>query len=248
MRDRELKLQALLAGRRIAATMPVAAPALADWLGKAALCVLVLAALLLSGCDSGSVTYRYRMTVYVDTPAGPRSGSSVIEVKTSPPGPLSSTAYGAEVRGEAVAVDLPGGTLFAMLKSPNSESAAELYAFNAYTAALPYGYDWKTGVETLKRQTAPALLPRDRLPWLVRFRDPADPRTSEVLEPANLAAGFGPGVRLNRVVIQITEDPVTSTIESRLPNFSRSDYGAWLGTLRYNDPRRLSKVDFRRGF
>jgi hypothetical protein len=233
---------------RLAPAVAVAAaPVLAGWAGKAALCVLVLAALLLSGCDGGSVTYRYRMTVYVDTPAGPRSGSSVIEVVSSPPAPMGS--YQDDVRGEAVAVDLPAGTLFAMLKSPNSESAAGHYAPHAHAAALPDGSDWRARLETLKRQTAPAALPAEYLPTFIRFRDPADPRTAEALDPANLAAGFGSGVRLNRVVIQITEDPVTSTIESRLPNFSPgSGYAEWVGTLRYDDPRRLSNLDFRRGF
>lgn len=204
-------------------------------------------ALLLAACGSGeSVTYRYRMTVYVDTPAGPRSGSSVIEVVSSPAAPMGSSQN--DVRGEAVAVDLPGGTLFALLRSPTDRSAAAHYVGHAFASALPADQDWRVGIDNLKRQTAPAPLPRDALPTLVRFRDPADARTIEVLSPSNLAAGFGPGVRLNRVEIQMTDDPVTSTIERRLPNFrAGSGFVEWVRTLGANDSRRVSNLDFRRG-
>jgi hypothetical protein len=199
---------------------------------------------MLAGCGGGSETYRYRMTVYVDTPAGPRSGSSVIEVVTSPPFLMGSTQ--SNVRGEAVAVDLPGGTLFALLRSSTNPSAAGNYASNAYRDAMPHGYDWKTGVDTLKRQTAPALLPRDNYyPRFVRFRDPHDARTVEVLDPSNLGAG----ARINHIVIQMTDDPVTETIEGRLPDFGKgSGYGEWLGQLDFHDQRRIFTTDFRRGF
>jgi len=193
---------------------------------------------MLAGCGGGSETYRYRMTVYVDTPAGPQSGSSVIEIVTSPPFLMGSTQT--NVRGEAVAVDLPGGTLFALLRSPTNPSAAGNYASNAYHDAMPYG------VDILKRQTAPVLLPRDNYyPQLVRFRDPHDARTVEVLDPSNLGAG----ARVSRIVIQMTDDPVTETIESRLPDFGKgSGYGEWLGQLDFHDHRRIFTTDFRRGF
>ena len=204
-------------------------------------------AFLLVACGGESETYRYRMTVYVDTPAGQRSGSSVIEVVSTPAAPMGSSQE--DVRGEAVAVDLPGGTLFALLSDRTHESAAAYYVGRAYAAVLPYGSDSRTHLDILRRQTEPAALPRDELPPLIRFRNPADSRTVEALDPSNLAAGFGPGVRLNRVEVQMTNDPVTSTIESRLPNFGAgSGYDAWSATLRFNDPRNLAAQDFRIGF
>ena len=234
--------------------MQVTEPATIAWqqragrrsLGAVALACF-LAVLALTGCGE-SESYRYRMTVYVDTPTGSRSGSSVIEVVTSPNLPGGNPAN-SEVRGEAVAVDLPGGPLFALLSSPTNPSAAETYAAYAYAAAGPIGHDWRTVAETIKRQTAPAVLPAEYLPRLVRFRDPADARTIEVVDPRDLAAGFGSGFRLNRVVIQSTEEPVTSTIETRLPSFrAGSGFAEWIRSLDVNDPRRLSSQDFRRGF
>src|SRR5207253_11489286 len=97
---------------------------------------------MLLACGGESVTYRYRMTVYVDTPAGPRSGSSVIEVVYSPPVLMGHSQ--SDVRGEAVAVDLPGGTLFALLRSPTDRSAAAHYAGHAGAGASPPGNDTRT--------------------------------------------------------------------------------------------------------
>jgi hypothetical protein len=68
------------------------------------------------------------------------------------------------------------------------------------------------------------------LPLLVRFRDISDPKTVEKVDPANLAASFGAGVKLTRATIEtvpsgywpfnlfgIGGSPVTRGIEARLP-------------------------------
>ena len=97
---------------------------------------LVVFMLVATGCGSGeaeppfdpdfpeikcnhSFSYRYRVTAVVDTPEGPRSGSSVNEVRVRRYGggslthPCGMHSYG---KGEAVAVDLGGkGHLFVLL-------------------------------------------------------------------------------------------------------------------------------------
>lgn len=45
--------------------------------------LLALGTLALAGCGDPTPTYRYRLTVEVNTPEGLRTGSSVIEVETS---------------------------------------------------------------------------------------------------------------------------------------------------------------------
>lgn len=88
---------------------------------------LALAALMLAACaaaeEDPTPDYRYRLTVEVATPEGLKTGSSVIEVQQ---GMGRSTMGGYEplvryrIRGEATAVDLPGGkTLYALLRSGN---------------------------------------------------------------------------------------------------------------------------------
>jgi hypothetical protein len=51
---------------------------------------------------------------------------------------------------------------------------------------------------------------------LVRFRDLADPTSVERVEADNLAASFGPGVRLKRITVQTTRDAVTTGIQRKL--------------------------------
>ena len=54
--------------------------------------------------------------------------------------------------------------------------------------------------------------------FMVRFRDIKKPATVEAVDPANLAASFGKGVKLKRILIQITDDDVTTGIEKKLPS------------------------------
>jgi hypothetical protein len=72
-------------------------------------------------------------------------------------------------------------------------------------------------MRALKRQRPNAELPIDLFPMLVRFRDISDPLSVEKVDPANLSATLGPGVTLRRATIEITDDPVTTGIEERLP-------------------------------
>lgn len=53
-------------------------------------------------------------------------------------------------------------------------------------------------------------------PTLVRFGDIADPTTVAKVDPEDLAASFGTGVKLRRITVQLTDDPVTTGIEKRL--------------------------------
>lgn len=169
-----------------------------------------------------SNTYRYRMTVEVDTPQGLRSGSSVIEVQTSIGSGIPDTSLQTKVRGEAVAVDLPNGaTLFALLRTPDDGDGAAGFAPAAYQPVLPDlretdTEDWSDLLQVLKRQREPAVLPPSYYPTLVRFRDIRNPASVEFVGPGNLAASFGAGVELRRITVQITRDSVTSGVEKHL--------------------------------
>jgi hypothetical protein len=71
-----------------------------------------------------------------------------------------------------------------------------------------------SGVRRLKRK---AELPFEDLPVLARFRDPNVPSTATIVSPNDLAASFGPGVTLKKATVEITDDPITKGIETRLP-------------------------------
>jgi len=197
---------------------------------------LALVALVLPGCafaEDKAPDYRYRLTVEVETPEGVKTGSSVIEVEQS----LSrSTAAPAEVsvqrkvRGEAVAVDLPNGkTLFALLRSTNNvDWASYVYVYLApHEKGKPFIDQLDNVLEVTGERTLPRMWPpvgfleeRSAYPMLVTFSDLADPTSVAEVDPDDLAATFGEGMRLKRITVELTDDPVTSGIRNRL---------SWLG-------------------
>lgn len=182
--------------------------------------MLLCAGLQLSSCNYRSEQFRYRMTVEVETPQGPRTGSSVIEVEVSDPGPdpLPHTGVITKVRGEAVAVDLPGGkVLFALLGTPDNVDAAAEFAYKALKPARYRGkYGFIEQTEELKRMRGTGVLPRDAYPTLVTFGDLNDPTSVREVDVDDLAATFGEGASLKRILVQMTADPVTAVIGNRL--------------------------------
>ena len=193
--------------------------------------VMLCLALATSACasDDTAPDYRYRLTVEVETPEGLKTGSSVIEVKQRLVRAGSSPANMAverRVRGEAVAVDLPGGkTLFALLRSDNNVDWAS-YVMQTLAPHL----DSETfaqqldnmlllkGEIVLPRTFPPVghLKERSAYPMLVTFGDLDDPTSVEEVDPDDLAATFGKGISLKRITVQMTDDPLTAGIERRL--------------------------------
>lgn len=62
---------------------------------------------------------------------------------------------------------------------------------------------------------SPALVVPEDYPVFVTFGDVDDPKTIEVVDPANLAKSLGPGYRLRRVTVALTDEPMTEGIEKR---------------------------------
>lgn len=184
-------------------------------------------------------TYRYRMTVEVETPQGPRAGWAVREVRLERLHKLRWGSIGARImeRGEAVAVDLPGGqTLFALICLDPSLTWSSGFGEGMKSVWDAAKADKRIGVMSPMPQ-CPA--ERSGYPQLVRFRDPDDAKSIELVDPANLAAAFGAGVTLRRITIQMTDDPVTVDVERRLPDFGpATGYFDWRRSLPNGDSRR----------
>lgn len=170
--------------------------------------------------------YRYRMTVEVSTPDGPRTGFAVREIRWKGQPALTPEAHALDVRqrGQAVMVDLPSGrTLFALLnRNPHETILSGFYAIAGRKGAMGALLSEADSTRSVYEMPSPQVLRSSYLPYpaLVTFEDPADPMTVEPVEPADLAAVFGPGYSLERITVQITDEPVTMTIRKRLP---------WLG-------------------
>lgn len=192
-------------------------------------------ALALAGCFGPDATpdYRYRLTVEVETPEGLKTGSSVIEVEQSM-GRSAGTGFGEKImrraRGEAVAVDLPGGrTLFALLRSEsNNEWASQ---FMQTLAPKIEGEPWEERFDNMLLLEGEIVLPRtfpkvghiderSAYPMLVTFGDLGDPTSVARVDPDDLAASFGDGYSLMRITVALTDDDVTTGIEGRLSWFN----------------------------
>jgi hypothetical protein len=221
--------------------------------------LLVLGAVLTAACgdvaggDRVGKTYppyRYRLTVEIETPEGLRTGSSVIEVHTAMAGPKSIPNPGqvsTRIKGEAVAIDLPGGqTLFALLRSDGDiDWPAHVYAWlvphaseQQIKARAPDGQwsselDFDLWMEQIIASRGPRAVARTWKMWgkdvsnwptLVRFRDIRDPATVEQVDPDNLKASFGKGYAVRNIIAERTEEEVGGQTSTRL---SEHFFQAW---------------------
>lgn len=167
------------------------------------LVLVLLPFLALSACREEH-EWHQKTTVTVATPAGEVSGATVVGVRALfGQLPMSGTEVQYGFTGEATVVEVaPGRYLFALLGGSEERF---------YRAARDR-FKGKTRGEWLydiPKQTEPVTLTGDRVPLLVTFADITDPTTVTRVDPANLAASFGPGVSLMAVTLAVTEDPVT---------------------------------------
>jgi hypothetical protein len=190
--------------------------------GRGVLGILVAStAALLPGCNpfGNSGSYRYRMTVEVQTTGGLRTGGGVREVGMSKSVALTAQErpYGGGETGEAVVVDLPAGPVFLLLRKADEMgqplSVEVTNALNGGDAGL--GEERIAVIRRLGSETGvKAELPRAAWPMMVRFRDINDPKSVEKVDPA--------AIGVKRIVLETTDDAVTTGIEKRL---------AWLDAL-----------------
>jgi hypothetical protein len=201
---------------------------------------LILGALFVFGWMAWNAAFprveiRYRMTLEADVDGRPVRGSGVIEAGYSLQ-PRVSPEAGSLIsgfRGEAVVLDLGArGMAFLLLRADRDPRYAPdsilLHAFgNGWFEA---GAGRGEGFAWLRKLRGKAEVPLAKLPLLVRFRDLSDPKTIERVEPINLEASFGPGVRLTRATIEITDEPVTWAIDRKLPWLTHLDDHSLGGT------------------
>lgn len=203
--------------------------------------VMIFIGAALAGCGvfDPNDTLRYKLTVEVETPQGTRTGHSVIEIKGNrvsgwlPGGGGTRASY----RGEAVAVELPGGPIvFALLRSKGGSANAADFPGMAFGPQLQEFYDARKarGKETdfldaiaemgrMRGKSAP--LPRTDTvlanggrdvpawPLMVAFRDIANPKTVYEVTPDALPGGG----RVSAITVEITDEAVTTGIEKPLP-------------------------------
>lgn len=210
--------------------------------------VLALGWWIFDGSATWPRTLRCRRVLTVATPEGQRSGSNVVEHKIHFLGGIERAlgyAIRVEGEGEATVVDIGSrGRLFATVaRESDLVSSGVGNFYDGCEAPFPREKfpgkfaqggsaddEYVDYLDELNRQKPKGDVPFEYLPMLVRFRDLNDPTSVERVDPSDLAASFGAGVKLERMSIEITDAPVTYGIQAVLP---------WLAG---REPRRLIPI------
>lgn len=227
----------------------------------------LIASLGTGGCGLVMGTeVRYKVTVEVQDGTALRKGSSVWSWRLSRPAAALATPYNGKFQGEAVAVEIgTGNILFAVLRGAAGDEGAasmlpeRLFGDIGRVSAGERPLHSPDRIADLKdiasRQGEQRTLDCGRRPeWcpmLITFADTGAPETVSQVDAANLETAFGPHVRLKRISVEVTHEPVTRGIERKLPWLAHH-----VGTL-IRRPRsvpigdlppagRLNKGDFRR--
>ena len=176
--------------------------------------------LVLTGC-SPSEAWNQRLTLVIETPQGEVRGAVVQRIDWEGTGAIGRALFSGvdpssasvRVTGEALAVEVvPGRWLFALLKGGEGWQGEP--GLNAgFAIAVPRGHFAKSaeGVREIVGfpKVRPVELPPEAWPMLVTFDDIGKPETVREVDPEDLAAVFGEGVRLQAVMLEITEEAVT---------------------------------------
>lgn len=192
-----------------------------------------------------SATWRYKMTVTVETPDGVKTGSAVREV-TFTKGPKilpEARSVSWRVQGEAVVVDMGQDQyLFAIMDVDGS--------YKIVYDAFPYTpKSARDSIRYYKSITGQKkTLDQSQYPTLVTFTDTKDPKSVTQVDANNLAATFGTGVKLKDITIEMTDEDVTWEVDKYLVwlNGLQGGYLSGEFTAR-NSPMGLLGGNFKRG-
>lgn len=191
---------------------------------------LVLAALLafeVAGCGGRTESYRYKLTLAVNTSDGVRRASSVVEVRYRDVTiPARGTMH--RLQGEALYLDLgpDARPLIALLTTryrPNVRKERG-WSGDAGPGALlwqVYGVtpsrDFMDDVPHIAAMRGPRAITPAELPDLVTFADVNDPNSVIEIDPKDLPATLGPGITWSEITLEITDEPITTGIRTKLP-------------------------------
>lgn len=156
--------------------------------------LIFLALLTLTGCERYS--WRQKLTVTVETPAGEVSGASVSQVSWSKHWiQTDGMGWDYDLTGEAVVVEItPGRYLFALLKGAGTTEYMGSVAAASIAGRKSRVIDGALFDEVRDKRDRAAgviMVPEYQYPMLVTFDDISKPETVRRLDPDDLDAEFG---------------------------------------------------------
>jgi len=175
-----------------------------------------------------SGTWRYKMTVEIETPEGIKTGSSVREMGNSASSSfIPEVGNPADVRGEAVVLDLGArGVLFALISHKSDHEFYDTFPVpSGKGGATPEGIKYYASLPVGTKGIVNPGMPGG-YPNLVTFKDVNDPKSVTLVQEWERTRGqslghqfklkndrmeefFGEGVKLKKITIEITDEPVT---------------------------------------
>lgn len=190
--------------------------------------VFLCAALALAGCGRNA-SYRYKLTLTLDTPDGVKTASNVVEIDAFDV-IIPARGIGHKTTGQALYVDLGTGRrpLIALLtrirraadpwptfRGWGEDGPGEALADKCLGAKKPG--DWLDEVEAMRKCGRPVAITPADLPELVTFADTNDPKSVMSVDPDNLSATLGPGVSWRSMTLEATDEPLSKGIDEHLP-------------------------------
>jgi hypothetical protein len=208
---------------------------------------LLLALLALTGCER--YAWHQKLTVTVETPDGVVSGSSVSAVSWRKHWiQTDGMGWSYDLTGEAVVVEVvPGRYLFALLTGAGTTEYMGSVAAASITGREGRVIDGALFAEVQGRRDQAAgviTVPEVQYPIMVTFGDIADPASVTLVDPADLDASFGPGVRLKSVVLEVTDEAVTEGVVASFPFWDALKEQVTFSGLHFADPSKPDPLNY----
>jgi hypothetical protein len=190
--------------------------------------ILVFAAVGWYKWSFPTASYRYRLTISVESDGQVHSGSSVIDVGyLFYPKALWQlfAPFEDRVRGQAVLIDLGAhGTLVAALHSGtgsghvgvNADALAgrAFLSFPASASGFPVTLE---NVQAISQTRGLVNLAPNNLPPFIWFPDASDVNNAQLVSPGDFASVIGDATHLTEAQLEISDDPIVLDLNKRLP-------------------------------
>jgi hypothetical protein len=171
--------------------------------------------------------HKFRLSVEVETPEGVRAASGVMSVHPDRGYTQGGTT---KTKGDAVALDLGRGKTLVVLLAHEDESKFVLDDINFVAVRAFSAAGQRAAFKSMDRVKGAVPVTGKLIPLMAALSDPSNPATMKAVDPRDLAAVFGPGVRLRSLNVEIVPnglwpidfggalgEPVTRGIAATLP-------------------------------
>src|SRR6266568_2143923 len=194
------------------------------------------AALPLGGCGT-TASYRYKLTLSLDTPDGVKTGFNVVEIDYWTV-VIPARGEASRARGQGIFIGLGSGRRPLVVLLTHNRRAHESGYEAIWQGTSPTGIvakkclnvtsadKWSDVASRFRICRGVYSLTTAELPDLVTFSDLNDPKSLMLVAPNNLIATLGPGISWRSMTIQIVDEPLTKGIDEHLP-WVRNHKGDW---------------------